>query len=34
MIDLDKIEGFEWDKGNMNKNLIKHNITNKECEEH
>ena len=24
---------FEWDKGNINKNLIKHDVTNKETEE-
>lgn len=24
---------FEWDKGNIDKNLIKHKITNTECEE-
>lgn len=24
---------FEWDKGNINKNLIKHSVTNKEAEE-
>lgn len=24
---------FEWDNGNSNKNLIKHNVTNYECEE-
>ncbi len=27
------IEGFEWDKGNIKKSEIKHNIRNKECEE-
>ncbi len=31
--DLDKIEGFEWDEGNKEKNFRKHGITNKECEE-
>ena len=30
---LDKVTGFEWDAGNRNKNLIKHNVTNEECEE-
>ena len=30
---LDKVTGFEWDAGNKNKNLIKHNVTNEECEE-
>lgn len=24
---------FEWDKGNINKNFIKHGVTNKEAEE-
>lgn len=24
---------FEWDKGNLNKNLLKHNVTNQEAEE-
>ncbi len=24
---------FEWDKGNIDKNLIKHNVTNQEAEE-
>lgn len=24
---------FQWDKGNIDKNLIKHNVTNKEAEE-
>lgn len=24
---------FEWDKGNINKNFIKHNVTDKEAEE-
>ena len=28
-----KLTGFEWDKGNFNKNWIRHKITNKECEE-
>jgi len=25
--------GFEWDQGNINKNLIKHNVENWECEQ-
>ena len=33
MIILPKPVAFEWDKGNIDKNLIKHNITNKESEE-
>ena len=24
---------FDWDKGNINKNLEKHNVTDRECEE-
>lgn len=24
---------FEWDKGNLDKNLVKHDVTNKEAEE-
>lgn len=27
------LEGFIWDKGNKDKNLIKHNVTNTEAEE-
>lgn len=30
---LSKIEGFDWDKGNIDKNLKKHNVSNKEGEE-
>lgn len=33
MLDLSKITGFEWDQGNIEKNLIKHNVTNQEAEE-
>lgn len=33
MIDLTKIEEFDWDEGNFNKNWIKHGVDNKECEE-
>jgi len=25
--------GFEWDSGNQEKNLVKHQVTNAECEE-
>ena len=25
--------GFQWDRGNSNKNLIKHNVQNWECEQ-
>lgn len=31
--DLSKIEGFDWDKGNIDKNLKKHNVVNEESEE-
>ena len=27
------IKGFIWDKGNIDKNLIKHDVSNSECEE-
>lgn len=30
---LPKPISFEWDKGNINKNLVKHKITNEETEE-
>lgn len=30
---LKEISGFEWDAGNREKNFIKHNVTNEECEE-
>ena len=33
MIDLSKLEGFEWDKGNSLKNQIKHNVNTAEAEE-
>ena len=33
MIDLGKYTGFEWDKGNIDKNIEKHGITLKETEE-
>ena len=28
-----KITAFQWDKGNINKNLLKHGISDQECEE-
>ncbi len=28
-----KIEGFSWDKGNSDKNWVKHKVNVKECEE-
>ena len=33
MIDLSKITGFEWDKGNIDKNYQKHSITPNEAEQ-
>ena len=30
---LDNIVGFEWDAGNIDKNWVKHGISNAECEE-
>jgi len=33
MIILPKPLEFEWDKGNIDKSLIKHNVANKEAEE-
>lgn len=33
MIDLNKITGFEWDKGNFDKSYQKHGITPNETEE-
>jgi len=32
-LDFSKIEGFEWDEGNVNKNWLKHLISSKESEE-
>jgi len=32
-LDFSKIEGFEWDEGNINKNWKKHLVTNEEAEE-
>ena len=33
MIDLEKIEGFDWDKGNSGKNWRGHKVSDSECEE-
>jgi len=33
MIKLEKIDGFEWDQGNLIKNKSKHQVNNFECEE-
>lgn len=30
---LSQFDGFEWDKGNSDKNSLKHAVSNKECEE-
>ncbi len=33
MIDIPEPLVFEWDEGNIEKNFVKHNVTNKETEE-
>lgn len=33
MIKFPRPAGFDWDKGNINKNLMKHKVFNTECEE-
>lgn len=33
MINLNEIEGFEWDTGNQNKNFLKHKVSGIESEE-
>ena len=33
MLDLSGITGFEWDEGNRDKNRIRHQVSNSECEE-
>jgi len=33
MIDLDQIEGFEWDDGNARKNADKHGVSSAEAEQ-
>ncbi len=30
---FEQFSGFHWDRGNINKNLIKHNVENWECEQ-
>ena len=30
---FDEFVGFQWDEGNIDKNLIKHNVENWECEQ-
>lgn len=32
-IKLSPVSGFDWDKGNANKNRLKHNVDTTECEE-
>lgn len=32
-VDILTLEGFDWDKGNLNKNRLKHNVEPSECEE-
>lgn len=31
--DFDNFSGFQWDRGNIDKNLIRHNVENWECEQ-
>src|SRR4030066_1401857 len=31
--DFGSFAGFQWDRGNSNKNLVKHNVQNWECEQ-
>jgi len=31
--EFDQFSGFQWDDGNINKNLYKHNVENWECEQ-
>ena len=33
VIDFDKLEGFQWDQGNIDKNPRKHGVTNLESEQ-
>ena len=33
MLDIFRIDGFDWDEGNIDKNWIKHQVSNSECEE-
>ena len=30
---FEQFSGFQWDRGNIDKNLIKHNVENWECEQ-
>ena len=31
--DFESFVGFQWDRGNIDKNLVKHNVENWECEQ-
>ena len=31
--EFEKFTGFQWDKGNINKNLVEHNVEDWECEQ-
>jgi uncharacterized protein len=33
VVNLDKLIGFDWDKGNLEKNWIAHQVNSSECEE-
>ena len=33
MFDIQNIDSFDWDDGNIDKNWIKHQVSNSECEE-
>jgi len=33
MLDLSRLDGFEWDEGNRNKSWDKHQVSPNECEE-
>ena len=33
MDEFEEVTGFQWDEGNINKNLYKHNVENWECEQ-
>lgn len=33
MLDINAVEGFDWDAGNLQKNLLKHQVSPLECEQ-
>jgi uncharacterized DUF497 family protein len=33
VLDILNVDGFDWDEGNIDKNWIKHQVSNSECEE-